>query len=138
MLADRCRLQKLTGSAWPVAPSSEELLDHDAGSSPLARERSRERKSAGSRTVGGKAAVPVAGSEADKATDEMRKHSPRSTLSMEGALDRMEAGTLTRARGRRFWFSQAESTKVGKRGSATGSVRGTSSATREAEKARAE
>jgi hypothetical protein len=58
----------LTGSARPVAPSSEELVDHDAGSSPLARERSRERTSAGSRIVGGKTAVPVAGSEADKAT----------------------------------------------------------------------
>jgi hypothetical protein len=56
---------------------------------------------------------------------------------MEGASNRSEAGSLTRARRRRFWFSLAGSANVDQRGSATGGVRGTSSASLAAEKATA-
>jgi len=33
------RLQKSTGGAWPLSPTSEEHVDHEQGSSPSARER---------------------------------------------------------------------------------------------------
>jgi len=79
------RLQKSTGGVWPFSPTSEELVDHDVGSSLFARERRRGER------------APEAESSAAKPRDRWRvpkKAGTREsdpagdTLSMEGALGR--------------------------------------------------
>jgi hypothetical protein len=85
VLTKTYRLQKLAVGVWPIAPTSEEHVDHDDGSSPLARER-RESETA-----------PEAGLTAVKPQHRWRvpvymwvprKRPHGSNLPMEGVLDR--------------------------------------------------
>jgi hypothetical protein len=95
------RLQKSTGGVWPVTPTSEELVDHDGGSSLFARERR-----SGERT-------PEAESSAAKPRDRWRvpkkRRNTRKRSCRRHSVDGRRSGpgkppSLTRWWWKRFWL----------------------------------
>jgi len=126
------RLQKSTGGARPFTPEDEESSDHDDGSSPSARERRRGERAS------------EAGSSVAKPRDRWRAPSkpaaPRERSCLGAPVEGRRFGSgksssLTRGRRKRSWLLESVRVSGLLRG-ATGSVRGRTSASCMAEKAR--
>jgi len=126
------RLQKSTGGARPFTPEDEESSDHDDGSSPSARERRRGERAS------------EAGSSVAKPRDRWRVPTKpvgsRERIDLGAPVEGRRFGSgksssLTRGRRKRSWLLESVRVSGLLRG-ATGSVRGRTSASCMAEKAR--
>ena len=119
MLADRIRLQKSTSGARPIAPAGEEPAETSVGLAAQC-ESIGQRRNAGSRISVAKsrdrwrALIPN--------TNGFRESGPRSRRAL---VDERRSGpwkpfSLTRGRGKRFWFSEKRPGSPGTRGARQG------------------